>query len=376
MRVLFICKDNPFGIGGADFATHAYLKAFSDICGGNIDVFMAEDITAGTDIRVANYHFVPPRSLISRFFSVVSGHLHRNVRPVLAHLNKDHSYDYCVFNNSKTSSGLLDAVKQYGIKVVTIHHNCEVEYVRDNTPNPLIRMVLLYHVRNSERKAYYKSDYNLFLTEQDLATFAQQYGNNPKRSFLLGAFEYKKLKGIQENTRTRKSLTFAITGSLCTVQGVDGIKFFFESLFDRLPHDSGVIISGRAPSKEVIQLCKANKRVKLIANPVDMSEVISQADVYICPTRLGGGLKLRVMDGLRLGLPVITHSCSARGYDVFKGTGLLFVYDTPDEFGTSVNQVVELFYRGELSRSVVFDAYSREFSYEAGLNRLQDILAR
>ena len=95
---------------------------------------------------------------------------------------------------------------------------------------------------------------------------------------------------------------------------------------ESLPNGSEVIISGRNPDQRIIDTCSKISNVRLIPNPKDMSDIIRMADIYICPTRLGGGLKLRIMDGLRLGLPIITHSCSARGYDVFKNTGFFYSF--------------------------------------------------
>ena len=75
-----------------------------------------------------------------------------------------------------------------------------------------------------------------------------------------------------------------------------------------------------------------HSNVELIPNPEDMNKVIGSGDIYICPTRVGGGLKLRIMDGLKLGLPVITHDCSSRGYDAFYGTPYLKSFSNKEGF--------------------------------------------
>ena len=62
-----------------------------------------------------------------------------------------------------------------------------------------------------------------------------------------------------------------------------------------------MIIAGRNPAAILIEKCKCLPNVTLIPNPENMQDILMQGDVYICPTRLGGGLILRIMDGLRLG---------------------------------------------------------------------------
>ena len=374
MRVLFICKDNPYGVGGGMFASRAYLKSFSDISQGNVDLFLASHIKVDDSIKIANLYKVGERSIFNKLSSVFSGHMHRFVRAVRKHLQMDSNYDYCVFNNSKTCGGLIDVVRSCGIKIITIHHNWEVEYFRDHTPSFIYRNLFLNHVASNEKEAFKKSDINLFLTKQDLNIFIKEYGENTRMNKILGAYEYKKLPELESTSTKGNGLVVAITGSLCTVQGIDGIKYFFHQLYRYLPVNSNIIISGRNPSAEVVELCHNNKNVHLIPNPDDMSAVISSADIYLCPTRLGGGLKLRVMDGLRLGIPVITHSCSARGFDDIIEKGFMFVFEDEKSFKNIINEVVNIIKRGDINRSLVRKAYEEIYSYEAGTKRLSDTL--
>ena len=155
---------------------------------------------------------------------------------------------------------------------------------------------------------------------------------------------------------------------------MDGIKYFFKELYDYLPSSCEVTISGRSPEPEVIRLCESKSNVHLVANPDHISDIIRQSDIYLCPTRLGGGLKLRVMDGLRLGIPVVTHSCSARGYDAFRDSGFFYEFSTPQEFGRAVEILQEAYSRGEVERERIRDEYLKVFSYEAGFQRLKQIV--
>ena len=375
MKILFVNKDNPFGVGGGDFATHAYLLAFSELCNGNIDVYLRDGIKTNDSIK-ANFIIVPERSIFARIKSLFTGHLHRNVNAVRKRLAEGVRYDYCVFNNSKTSTGLIRQVRDLGIKTITIHHNVEPEFVRDNTPNWLHRTLLMHLVKKAERTAWQLSDYNLFLTRQDLQTFKSLYGENHSINGIIGTFEYNPMPEIKLKERDPQHLTISITGTLCLQQGIDGIRYFFDELYQYLPEGAKVIISGRQPTEEVKALCSCHgNNVQLIPNPDDMSEVINKADIYLCPTRLGGGLKLRVMDGLRLGLPVIVHSCSARGYDELAGSDCLSVFDSKEEFASELQKLVEKIQNGTIRRDYIRQRYEEVFSYQAGLRRLKAILS-
>lgn len=374
-KILFICKDNPFGVGGANYASRAFLRAFSDYSDGNIDVFLSSGIVVDPEIKVNKYFFSSPKNKIKQLCSLISGSLHRHTDNVIKQLkDSDFDYDLCVFNNSKTSTGLIKLLKSKGIKIATIHHNVEPEYVRDNTPNILLRPFLLRVVRKAERTSYRLSDYNLFLTQQDMDSFHLLYGISNSVETVVGAFEFKKLPAWSPKKTNNDSMVFAITGSLCTVQGVDGISFFFEKLYKHLPQDSKIIISGRNPTSTIINYCNRYNNVQLVPNPNDINDIINLADIYICPTRLGGGLKLRVMDGLRLGIPVISHTCSARGYDYFLSRGFLSVFNDEKGFVEALNTQITMLKDGLINRQMVREEYEQHFSYEAGYHRIKTVL--
>lgn len=374
MKILFINKDNPFGVGGGDFATHAFLLALSELCNGDVDVYIRDGVTIDNTIK-ANYIIVPERHIFSRIKSLFTGHLHRNVNAVKERLAEENRYDYCVFNNSRTSTGLIKQVRTLGIKVITLHHNVEPEFVYDNTPNRIHRTLLMYLVKKAENKAWKLSDYNLFLTNQDLQAFQKLYGKNDATNGVVGTFEYNPMPELRLKESDPQHLTFAITGSLCLQQGIDGIKYFFEELYQFLPDGSKVIISGRQPTEEIKALCNRYDNVQLVPDPDDMNEIINMADVYLCPTRLGGGLKLRVMDGLRHGIPVIAHSCSARGYDELVGSDCLSVFNNKEEFAFELQNIVKKIQNGTIQRNIIQQRYEEVFSYQAGLSRLKAILS-
>jgi len=81
------------------------------------------------------------------------------------------------------------------------------------------------------------------------------------------------------------------------------------------------------------------------------------------------------MDGLRLGLPVIVHSCSARGYDELAGSDCLSVFDSKEEFASELQKLVEKIQNGTIRRDYIRQRYEEVFSYQAGLRRLKAILS-
>ena len=101
-----------------------------------------------------------------------------------------------------------------------------------------------------------------------------------------------------------------------------------------------------------------------------MEPILEAADCYICPTSLGSGIKLRVLDGLKWGLPVVAHDVSARGYERMEETGCLLRYSDGTSFRAALTQLRER----ALNKEKVLAAYRNVFSLEAGCKRLESIL--
>ena len=116
-------------------------------------------------------------------------------------------------------------------------------------------------------------------------------------------------------------------------------------------------------------------RIQLIPNPEDMSEIISKCRFFLCPTNVGGGLKLRVMDGLRQGLPVIAHKVSARGYDPFFDKDFFAVYDDLDSFVDGMKKLTQLDYNIQLKQHIQ-EEYNKLFGFEQGTERMKTCVAK
>lgn len=376
-HTLIINHSDPFANGGGSFASHAYCRAFSEIANGAVDICIFEESKWKEDpsIKVSQYLRVKQRSTIQRFLSLFTGDIQRYSSFLRKHLAVNKGvYDQIVLNGSFEGGALVDMCKEYGAKVITIHHNYDPEFAYDNISLPVYREIYTHHVYNLQKKAYQSSDLNLFLTKQDIVLCEQKFGKTSARNELLGVFDFKDPIRPDFEKKQNEKITFVVTGSLCTVQGVDGVKYFFEKLYKHLPKETELIIAGRSPKDEIINLCSQYDNVKLIPNPENMNDVISSGDVYICPTRLGGGLKLRVLDGLRLGLPVITHSCSARGYDAFHGSEYFRSFTDENEFAKAVNDIVALYNSNKIDKESVYNKFIEVFSYKSGVDNLKRIL--
>ena len=105
-----------------------------------------------------------------------------------------------------------------------------------------------------------------------------------------------------------------------------------------------------------------------------MNKVIQMGNIYICATRLGSGIKVRIADGLRNGLPVIAHQVSARGYSDYVEKGVFYPFSTPEEFDYAINHVIKKYYDEKWNRQEIITMYQCLGSLSAGIQKIRALL--
>ena len=79
------------------------------------------------------------------------------------------------------------------------------------------------------------------------------------------------------------------------------------------------------------------------------------------------------MDGLRMGLPILVHKVSARGYDVFFEKPYFKVYEDRESFKHGLQELLRFSSKG-FNRSDIQTEYLLHFSFKAGRERVNKII--
>lgn len=165
-----------------------------------------------------------------------------------------------------------------------------------------------------------------------------------------------------------------ITGSLDNVQNTDGIIYFMNELYPLIADRCKVIIAGKNPSQTVKNAIFNHKNIELIPNPSNMNEIITCGNIFVCPARLGGGIKVRILDGLRCGLPVLAHTVSSRGYSNFISKGYFYSFDNPSEFLEKFNKLENDRLKHVYTSNEIVEFYQLNNSFLGGITKIKQLL--
>ena len=370
MKTLFITQHYLDTMGGAAFASRALINAFAQVS-ESITVLYPSKKGGGRPDIDQKVQAVPVLYQVPSLFkllNIYTGRIHRNYDIGHQYINKAGLYDTVVFDNSITSHRLVEDALNRGLKVITIHHNCQYDLTKDNTIWYL-RLPLLYWVNRAEREAVLKSNLNIALTEDDSERLKSRYSREAHMA-VIGMFEPESVP-LPFIDRDGEGHQYIITGNLSVKQTVDTLYAWIRTYYpilESVDNKAHLTIAGRDPQKELYSLCN-NKSINIVASPKDMSTLLKEADFYICPIWKGSGIKLRIMDGLKFGIPVLTHERSVRGYEMFISKGV-FTYKDANSFEKQLKQLG----KDRINREDLQKAYKEIFSYEAGVARLQVIL--
>ena len=369
MKVVFITYHYLNGNGGGVFASRAYINALAEIAGEVTLLFPMKEGAEpeGLHPKVRKIAVWDKRNKLQKGLALLLGQSNR-FRKLEQYIGEDR-FDMVILDSCMVVHGVIDYFKRQGTKVVTIHHNYQYEYFRDNTSG-LLRPATLFWVKRDEREAVKKSDLNLTLTEADRQLLSMHYGTGQETIEVLGSFEFE-TKSHPIYPDVAKPV-FLITGDLGAKQTVDSTLLWLHDYYPLLMElcpDAILVLAGKNPSPELLRKAK-EYNIQIIPSPESMAPILAEAKYYICPVSLGGGRKLRVMDGLSAGLPILCHVVSARGYEEFVEKGIVLPYEDKASFKEQLQHLLDL----RISKSEAIELYESVFSFESGKNRLANIL--
>ncbi len=135
--------------------------------------------------------------------------------------------------------------------------------------------------------------------------------------------------------------TVLFFGLLSTVPNVDGIRFFIREIWPRIAAhrpEARCKIVGARPHSSVLEL--AGSRVEVVGFVHDLRSHLASAAALVVPLRLGGGTRLKIIEGMAMARPIVSTSLGAEGIDATPERDIL-IADDPARFAASVIRLLD-----------------------------------
>lgn len=138
-----------------------------------------------------------------------------------------------------------------------------------------------------------------------------------------------------------KAPTLLYVGSMHYYPNIDAVQFFLEDIYGLVRQevpDVHVQIVGHAPTPAIQQFGQLPS-VEVTGSVPDVRPYYEQAAVFLVPLRLGGGTRLKIVEAMAMGLPVVSTAVGAEGLDIHPGQDILIADDAPS-FAQSVTKLL------------------------------------
>ncbi len=170
-----------------------------------------------------------------------------------------------------------------------------------------------------------------------------------------------------------KSIVFI--GNYLHYPNVDAVLYFHEKIWSRLKNSlpgAKFYIVGQAPPPEITRLSE-DTSIIVTGTVDDVIPYLRKGKVFICPVRLGGGFRGKILEAMALGRPVVSTSLGAEGIPALNGENIILA----DEPGNFVQGILDLISNTSLYQKIQTNArrlMEDKYAWEKGVAVLENIL--
>lgn len=132
-------------------------------------------------------------------------------------------------------------------------------------------------------------------------------------------------------------------GTMYWPPNIDGILWFIRDIYPHIrakhPHIIFDVVGARPP-QEIIDLGGNGSGINVTGYVPDPMPYRQQAGVMVVPLRAGGGMRVKILEALAQGLPIVSTTLGCEGIAVTHGQNIL-IADPPHEFATAVLHLLD-----------------------------------
>jgi polysaccharide biosynthesis protein PslH len=360
MKILQICSKIPFppkdgGSIAMNILTHGLIKSGNevDVLAVNTPKHFIKDEEIDSDYRLkTNYQSIFIDTSIkplAAFFNLFSSKSYNIVRfyskefeSQLITKLKSNRYEIIQLETLWVTP-YVDVIRKYSnAKIVLRSQNVEFmiwERLAEDCSNPLKKIYLKFlakRLKVYELDMLNKYDAILTITELDTKVFKYMGCVNPIIHVPFG-IDLEKYK--IDLTNLEKPSVFHI-GAMDWRPNADGINWFLRGVWLVVVENCSAIklyLAGRNMPDWLTNF--KMKNVVIEGEVADSHEFINSKSIMIVPLNSGGGMRVKIIEGMAFGKTIISTSVGAEGIDYENGKNII-IADTENEFSEAIQKCI------------------------------------
>lgn len=230
-------------------------------------------------------------------------------------------------------------------KIVLHTHNAEFalwKRMSNIDGNPFKKLMLALEAKRvlrAEKAAIEQADL-IFATPSDISLYKKEGIHSPhfQRTYHLGNDEFLYKRELFYHT-SQKCILFV--GTLGWEPNVHGLLWFLKEVWPSLQEnvpDLVFYIVGKKADKRLMQL-NLGENVIFTGFVEDLEEYYSKARAVVVPLKFGSGMKVKLLEAMYRGIPIVSTSVGAEGIQLKCGENA-FIEDEADQFALKIERLI------------------------------------
>jgi glycosyltransferase involved in cell wall biosynthesis len=275
-------------------------------------------------INQENYSIIIFESLFSMIYRS-----HLTIKDNIKTILRAHNIEHKIWNNlSKNSSNIIK-------KLIYLFLSYQIKIIEDHYPKTINHIVTI----SSIDEEYFK-------------TLHPQ-----KTHYLPVTFE------IEEKKIPKIERSIVHLGSMDWKPNIEGINWFMKNVHPILKDENiKIFIAGKKMPKYFFQ--KNEKNLFIEGGVEDAKKYINNKHILFVPLLSGSGIRIKILESMALGMPVVSTSKGAEGIPYEHGVNIL-IANTALEFKESIMNLINdsnlALYIGHNGRELIKSKFSNNF---------------
>jgi glycosyltransferase involved in cell wall biosynthesis len=132
-------------------------------------------------------------------------------------------------------------------------------------------------------------------------------------------------------------------GTMYWPPNIDAVTWFIDEIYPlirRQRPDVVLDVVGSRPPGDLLALGESDTGINITGYVADLEPYLAQAAAFIVPLRAGSGMRVKILNALAQGLPIVSTSVGREGIAVTDGQDIL-IGDTPADFAAAVLRLLD-----------------------------------
>jgi len=215
----------------------------------------------------------------------------------------------------------------------------------------------------------------LAVSDEDKAALQEAAGRSVDIVVIPIAVDTDQVTVVKREAEPRHILHI---GTMYWPPNIDGVNWFVRDVYPLIRQERPDVqfdVVGSRPPAELLALNDTGLGINVTGYVADPIPYQQRAAVMVVPVRAGGGMRVKILNGMAEGIPIVSTTLGYEGIEVASGRDIL-AGDTPEAFAAQVLRVLN---SPELGRQLAANGrqlVEEKYDYRHACHPLDGVLAR